>query len=314
MAPPPSRPSGRTVHPELTAAVLWAVTAGAAPPAPAARLAERHLADGAPVPEQLHRELLAHLHRLGWPTVLAAARRLFARPRDPLLRSLVAAEDVADLLTRSRLAEPWLYIGHTTRADLRPGELTVRHLGHLGHRPLPAETLFVCALHLTAVATVTAQDVDAVLLTGDGRTLPPSAVHPTDAPAPIAAWRLRWTDTATAPTAPHPAERRLLGEVRRRIALDPAAPWRVGDTATSLGLSARTLQRALRTAGTTFQAELTAVRLDTAGHLLRRTDLPLADIAAAAGFTDHPHLTRCFRAHHGCTPSQFRRRSAEAAH
>ncbi|MFG2695757.1 hypothetical protein [Kitasatospora sp. NPDC048407] len=28
-----------------------------------------------PVLEHLHRELLAHLHRAGWPTALAAARR-----------------------------------------------------------------------------------------------------------------------------------------------------------------------------------------------------------------------------------------------
>ncbi|MFJ5229003.1 helix-turn-helix transcriptional regulator [Kitasatospora sp. NPDC088391] len=300
-----SSPSGgRTVHPELTGAVLHALPPSGAEPSPVV-LARRLLAAGGPVPEQVHRELLALLHRHGWPTVRAAGERLFSRPRDPLLRSLVAAADVPDLLARARLAEPWLYIGHTTREVLRPGELTVRHLGHLGHRPRPAESLFVCAIHLAAVTAVTGRTPDVRLLTADGRALPPTG----SAAPPLTGWRLRWD---APPPGPAPV-RPLVGELRARIALDPTAPWRLARAATELGLSPRTLQRALTAAGTTFQAELTRVRVATAGHLLRRTDLPVHEIAAAAGFTDHPHLTRTFRTHHGRTPTAFRHLPAEEA-
>ncbi|MFD7734180.1 helix-turn-helix transcriptional regulator [Kitasatospora phosalacinea] len=316
---PSVRAAGRTVHPELTAAVLWALGGPSVPPrvppgAPpgavlsppaAVRLAERCLAEGAPVPEQVHRELLAHLHRLGWPAVRGAADRLFARPRDPLLRTLLAAADLAELVARSRLAEPWLYVGHATRTRLLPGELTVQHLGGLGHRPRPAETLFVCAVHLSAVTRVHGPGPEAVLLTADGRSLPPPALTPDGPPVPLTGWRIRWTGAASAPSSPGQL---VLGELRTRIAREPAGPWRLSRAAAELGLPARTLQRTLAASGTSFQAELAAVRLDTAGHLLRRTDLPIAEVAAAAGFTDHPHLTHRFRARHGCTPSEFRRR------
>ncbi|MFE6870968.1 helix-turn-helix domain-containing protein [Kitasatospora sp. NPDC057692] len=105
-----------------------------------------------------------------------------------------------------------------------------------------------------------------------------------------------------AATAPRP-----LDAVRARFARNPADPRAPAATAALLGLAPRTLQRALAAAGTSHQAQLLAVRLDVAGHLTARTSLPLADIAATAGFTDHAHLTRRFHAHYGCPPSEFRR-------
>jgi AraC family transcriptional regulator len=51
-------------------------------------------------------------------------------------------------------------------------------------------------------------------------------------------------------------------------------------------------------------------RVETASALLRRTGLPLAEIAAASGFCDQSHMNRCFAAVLGRTPLQVRRERA----
>jgi AraC family transcriptional regulator len=47
-------------------------------------------------------------------------------------------------------------------------------------------------------------------------------------------------------------------------------------------------------------------RVEQASALLRRTDLPLADIAHSAGFCDQSHMNRCFAAVLGRTPARVR--------
>ena len=47
-------------------------------------------------------------------------------------------------------------------------------------------------------------------------------------------------------------------------------------------------------------------RVEQATALLRRTDLPLAEIAHDAGFCDQSHMNRCFAAVLGRTPAIVR--------
>jgi AraC family transcriptional regulator len=48
-------------------------------------------------------------------------------------------------------------------------------------------------------------------------------------------------------------------------------------------------------------------RVENASKMLRRTGMPLAEIAVAAGFCDQSHMNRCFSAVLGRTPLQVRR-------
>ncbi len=48
-------------------------------------------------------------------------------------------------------------------------------------------------------------------------------------------------------------------------------------------------------------------RIEKASRLLTHTDLPIADIAAAAGFQDPDYFTKVFRKHIGCSPTDFRK-------
>ncbi|MEC4816056.1 MAG: AraC family transcriptional regulator [Scytonema sp. PMC 1069.18] len=46
-------------------------------------------------------------------------------------------------------------------------------------------------------------------------------------------------------------------------------------------------------------------RIDKAKHLLKHSNLSIADIAMQTGFSDQSHLTRCFKRKVGVTPKQF---------
>lgn len=76
------------------------------------------------------------------------------------------------------------------------------------------------------------------------------------------------------------------------------------------GVSLRQLERlfALHLASTInrFGRDL---RLDHAAHLLRSTDLPLAQVSAACGFVSIAHFSRTFRKRHGLPPATMRQRS-----
>ena len=94
------------------------------------------------------------------------------------------------------------------------------------------------------------------------------------------------------------------GELLRRMAdseLDIAA------LARGLGVSAEHASRALsRSFGMSPRALRREARWRRALHLLGGA-LPLAEVAAAAGFADQSHLHRIVVAHAGCTPARLRR-------
>ena len=78
------------------------------------------------------------------------------------------------------------------------------------------------------------------------------------------------------------------------------------EVASSLGMSARSLQRRLSESGTTFRTEIDAVRNHTAQLLLQDPKLALSEVAWLLGFSDPRAFTRAFRRWHGVTPSAFR--------
>lgn len=101
----------------------------------------------------------------------------------------------------------------------------------------------------------------------------------------------------------------LLGQVRAQIAerLARALP----DAATvagALAMSERTLRRRLDDAGTSFRAELDAVRAELATSYVRDRRLPLSEVAFLLGFAEQSAFNRAFRRWTGQTPSAARAR------
>jgi AraC-like DNA-binding protein len=97
--------------------------------------------------------------------------------------------------------------------------------------------------------------------------------------------------------------------VRRAIAASLAkSPPTIAQAAEAAGMSVRTLQRRLLDVGLTYSQLLDEVRLETACHLLERSETNLAEIAAALGYGDPANFTRAFLRWTGKTPSVFCRR------
>jgi AraC-like DNA-binding protein len=81
----------------------------------------------------------------------------------------------------------------------------------------------------------------------------------------------------------------------------------LGMLASVAGLSVHHFAREFKqSAGVTPHRYLTQRRVERAREMLARTDLSLAEIAYATGFSDQGHLARHFRLMLGTTPREFR--------
>jgi transcriptional regulator GlxA family with amidase domain len=77
--------------------------------------------------------------------------------------------------------------------------------------------------------------------------------------------------------------------------------------ASTAGLSLSHFARAFKLSeGATPHEYLLQCRVRRAQELLAGTDLPLAEIARACGFSDQSHCTRRFRERFGITPASYR--------
>jgi AraC-like DNA-binding protein len=76
--------------------------------------------------------------------------------------------------------------------------------------------------------------------------------------------------------------------------------------AESLGMSRRTLQRAIGREGLTYLGLLNEYRMGKAGEWLDRSEKPVTEIALDLGYTDASNFARAFRQHTGLSPSEYR--------
>jgi AraC family transcriptional regulator len=99
-----------------------------------------------------------------------------------------------------------------------------------------------------------------------------------------------------------------LEHARDQIHVDLAARPSLTGLAESVGVHPVTLARAFRRAfGCTVGEYVRSLRIERATRQLADTDLPLAEIALAAGFSDQSHFSNLFRRHNGLSPFRFRR-------
>jgi AraC family transcriptional regulator len=85
------------------------------------------------------------------------------------------------------------------------------------------------------------------------------------------------------------------------------APACLSEVAREVGVPAARLARTFRREyGLTVGEYSRTLRLEWAASQLGCSDLPLARIAAGAGFADQSHFTRAFRAWSGTTPGRYR--------
>ena len=82
----------------------------------------------------------------------------------------------------------------------------------------------------------------------------------------------------------------------------------LNDVARRIATSRRQLQRIYHEIGeTTFRDQLTHVRMQHAAELLTENGHTVREIASRVGYRQPAQFAKAFRAHHGKSPSEFRR-------
>jgi AraC-like DNA-binding protein len=102
----------------------------------------------------------------------------------------------------------------------------------------------------------------------------------------------------------------VVARLRREFAA--AGALTIKEAARRLATSTRSLQRALRDAGTSYRAELESFRLRRAQELLR-SERSVTWIAAELGFSSAQHLATAYRRAMGETPTAWRARNRKSA-
>jgi AraC-like DNA-binding protein len=97
-------------------------------------------------------------------------------------------------------------------------------------------------------------------------------------------------------------------ELRRMLA---DHEYSIDAIADQLGIPVRTLKRRLATAGTTVLDIRDEVRHDKACQLLRRTGMPINEIASSLGYRETSSFTRAFGRWAGVGPAEWRKRQAK---
>jgi len=112
---------------------------------------------------------------------------------------------------------------------------------------------------------------------------------------------LRWDRSAPASDLPgsvHQVIDALSGDLRPKI----------GTIAGAIGISVRSLQRRLASAGVSYDRLVDDGNLAGAAELLRGPD-KIIDVAMAMGYSDPAHFSRAFRRWTGLCPREFRRQA-----
>lgn len=98
----------------------------------------------------------------------------------------------------------------------------------------------------------------------------------------------------------------LLPRVAAALVERLAAPPTLQALADELGVSSRSLQRALQNANTNLRNELTRLRIEVAARRLHDTDDKIEAIAISVGFASLSAFAAAFRKRMGTTPSDYR--------
>jgi AraC family transcriptional regulator len=113
---------------------------------------------------------------------------------------------------------------------------------------------------------------------------------------------------SSSPLVPGGLTTRQIRQVRTFIQDQLSADLSLEKVAQQVGFSPYHFARLFRrTMGVTLHQFVVRQRLERAQWLLQQTDLPLAQVASACGFTDQSHFTLVFNQQMGCTPGVYRR-------
>jgi AraC-like DNA-binding protein len=100
----------------------------------------------------------------------------------------------------------------------------------------------------------------------------------------------------------------LYEDATRLVETEYAEDLNLNDVARRIATSRRQLQRIYNEIGeTTFRDQLTRVRMERAAEMLSQNGATVREIAGRVGYRQAAQFAKAFRAHHGVSPSEYRR-------
>ncbi len=76
-----------------------------------------------------------------------------------------------------------------------------------------------------------------------------------------------------------------------------------------LGVSTRSLQRSLRSSGTSYSELVDQIRIEKATQLMQDHNIKTLNIALDVGYSSHSHFSRAFKRITHLTPKEYRQLS-----
>jgi AraC-like DNA-binding protein len=296
------------------------------------------LPGAARVPLQHKQQVVASIVRAGGlPLLLRLAQQVQHIEGEPLHQALIGARDPHDFLARWQRLERYVHASHRVLPRQCGGRaLVLEHGSRDAVAPMAAESVAVLGVWIGALQAIGTRDLQVEVA---GKQVHGDVATEAWVTAPMQTWHLQWAGMADTPDVtdvsvayasvayapladahaaktvhhsampppggplpwPEPA-----AELARWLARDPPAAPRVADAAAALGLSLRTLQRRLATAGVSFSELLGEVRVRTAAAWLARGAPTLAEIGFLCGYADQAHFTREFTRRAGMPPARYR--------
>jgi AraC-like DNA-binding protein len=242
----------------------------------------------------------------GWARVLEVGAELRRRADHPVVRGVVASPEPRAVLERWTLLERFAHSSNRVQViRVDNAHLVARHVAADGAAIAGVNDLFVWGLLISLFELAGASELRAAFGGEDETQFHPVAhgvALPRVTHTAIFSWRSG--GLAQVPLS-------VVGSVRERlhalVRRDPLANWSARQAAAELGLSLRTLQRALHAESTTFSATVQRARVACAEAMLGDARLSLAEVAFCSGFADQAHFTRTFRKYVDVPPSVPRR-------
>lgn len=246
---------------------------------------------------------------------------------EPTHLALTAGRQAGSLFTRWQRLERYIHSRHRIRWDQTTEQgVRMTHVAVGGSSPpLPAESLVVCGI-LCALLEANGM-ISVIARAGDTELFPQpvhGALHKLAESGQTAHWSLAWQTTPDATHLPlakpalswrqvaPPLWSELAVSVGELVARQLPEQVRLEAVAVALGLSCRSLQRALALQGLSFTALHAEVRFRLAAWHLIQSPMPIAETGFVCGYSDQSHLTREFSRRVGVPPLRYREHFAVA--
>lgn len=245
-------------------------------------------------------------------TILRIGEAVDGMPEEPVHIALGSARDPHDLIERWQRLERFVHSRHRIIIDRSENSrLELRHVSEQADQPPRAEEdLLILGVIVALMRSTGAKNLRARLRSSKDWQFDDDWQAIT-LPEETAAWEIAWSgavprlDRTQLDQTPAEALRNLLrGDLVRR--------WTIGAAARELGLSIRSLQRALSERGETYSDLLANVRANAAAHYLQSGQMSLSEIGYVCGYADQAHFTRLFKAASAMTPGAYQQNFAAA--